>query len=227
MEALTPERQWQWQVRTPQSDQSDPRLRHGSLFLEQNRRGLAVCRLCSAVGSGEEIFQHVVTQHQKEEEEEEEEEEEAPVSSRGPSQSSGTTGNTASPPHPARRGGRENLREAVNILQTMFSSRKKADRSEKKKKKRRNARHRRHRRKGSLLLSEPEDCEDSQPGSTSGSGEVQLSRRCPYCGLKVPARAEAQHIRTQHRHLTFSCRLCTEETRYLYVNLRDVLTHQR
>ena len=81
-----------------------------------------------------------------------------------------------------------------------------------------------------MPLSEPESCEETEtePGPGSGPGSVvQLSQTCQYCGERLTAQAEAEHIRSNHRQLTFSCRLCREDTRYLYYNIRDVLTHQR
>ena len=71
------------------------------------------------------------------------------------------------------------------------------------------------------------ESESEQEPEGPVSNVVQLSRTCQYCGEKVAAQAEAEHIRSHHRHLTFSCRLCREDTRYLYNNIRDVLTHQR
>jgi len=86
-------------------------------------------------------------------------------------------------------------------------------------------------RRQSGPLSEPESSEETEVRADTTRDQAQLSRTCQYCGQKVAAGTEAEHVRANHRQLTFSCRLCREDTRedtrYLYFNIRDVLTHQR
>ena len=115
------------------------KTKHGEYFLTQRDKWLAVCRICNIVGTKLEMTSHLEDCHRPqalEDSEEEEEEEEVPVSSRGPSQSSGVTERSVKEETPAlsearrrRRVDHQNLEQAMQILRTAFRSDKKKRRS--------------------------------------------------------------------------------------------------
>ena len=60
--------------------------------------------------------------------------------------------------------------------------------------------------------------------STTGTAPSSI---CPYCGERVPREgiASQQHIKENHLHLTFTCKLCPLRDRYYYESLQDVFRH--
>ena len=113
------------------------KTKHGEYFLTQRDKWLAVCRICNIVGTKLEMTSHLEDCHRPQAlEDSEEEEEEVPVSSRGPSQSSGVTERSVKEETPAlsearrrRRVDHQNLEQAMQILRTAFRSDKKKRRS--------------------------------------------------------------------------------------------------
>ena len=71
-----------------------------------------------------------------------------------------------------------------------------------------------------------------EEGEGEGAGPPEKSARtvktnlCPYCGDTVGKGAAGQsHIKRQHLHLTFACKLCQLSDRFYFPSLEDVFRH--